>query len=160
MKRLLSTVVMTSLIITTGLSTNSARAQAPPPPIDCAVVESLGSALSTDILDNINERVAGASHRISRRKTLIINNARSVSFSSCELELDLDVTLERKIRRNAHGNIVLRGNISSIDLAEREVCYTGLRVADVNLSLTLRPGEAAYRWVANAVLPNSGCLSE
>lgn len=157
MKHLLSIVAMTSIIMT-GLSTNLAQAQEPP--IDCAVVESLGSALSADILDGINERVSGASHRISRRKTLIINNAQSVSFSGCQLGLNLDVTLKRKIRRNAHGNIVLRGNISSFDLAEREICYTGLSVTDVDLSRTLRPGEAAYRWVANAVLPNSGCLSE
>lgn len=157
MKRILSTIAIASLVAT-GL--HSKPAQAEDPPLDCAVVESLGSALSASVLEDINQRTAGTSYRLNRRKTLVINNARSVSFRGCQLSLDLDVTLQRKIRRNAHGNIVLRGNISSFDLANREVCYTDLKVADVDLSRTLGVGEAFYRVFANAFLPNSGCLSE
>ncbi|MEM9213230.1 MAG: hypothetical protein AAGD25_02690 [Cyanobacteria bacterium P01_F01_bin.150] len=163
MKKILSALTTASLLM---VSLESAIAHPQPSTslaqksLDCSIVENLGNSLDAEILAQVNERVSGESHRISKRKKLIINQVESVSFQACELTIELDATLKRKIRQNAHGTITLRSTIDSFNLPEREVCYTDLRVSNVSLSRTLNIGERVYEWAANRALPDSGCLSE
>ncbi|MEM6449309.1 MAG: hypothetical protein AAF703_03245 [Cyanobacteria bacterium P01_D01_bin.105] len=163
MKHILLTVATSVAFASSLVLPTTARAQEPillaQRGLDCNVVESLGTSLSSSIVEGVNDTAAGERYRINRRKTLVINAARSVSFRGCNMSVVLDVTLRRKIRRNAHGTITLNGNISSFNLPRREVCYTGLNVSDVSLSRTLRIGEGVYRWAANKALPDSGCLN-
>jgi hypothetical protein len=128
--------------------------------LNCSVVENLGTALTPTILTEVNDNVAGTRHRINRRKTLVINEVLDASFNGCEITLLVDSTLERKVRRDAHGTFEVRGTISSFNLPRREVCYTDARVTDVSLSRTLSLGETIYRWVANRVLPNNQCFRQ
>ena len=164
MKRFLLTMATSVAFASSLILPSLVRAQEPTllaqSGLDCNAVETLGTALSASIVDGIDDRTAGESYRINRRKTLVINSTRSVSFQDCNISVVLDVTLKRKIRRDAHGTITLNGNISSFSLPRREVCYSDLNVSDVSLSRTLRIGESVYRWAANKALPDSGCLSD
>ena len=128
--------------------------------LNCSVVESLGTELTPVILSRINEEVSGESHRINRRKTLVINQVKDISFRGCTIILKLDVVLKRKIRRDASGIVELHGEISSFDLQKRKLCYKNAKVANVNLSHTLGIGEGFYRWIANLVLPDNGCFND
>ena len=127
--------------------------------VDCESVQSLGNSFQSQIIEQLNARVSGESYKISRRKKLRINYIEEVTFSGCQMTTRINVTLRRKIRRNAHGTVSIRANISSLNLAERSFCYDNARVIDVNLSRTLNIGEAVYRWVANKALPNSNCFN-
>lgn len=164
MKRVLLSIATAATLLGMGLGTPAASARPSAliaqSGLNCSVVESLGTALSPSILNEVNTRVSGESYRINRRKTLVLHRANAVSFDGCRMTVGLDVTLKRRVRRDAHGTVTLRGNISSFNLPRREVCYANLTVADVSLSRTLRIGEGAYRWAANRALPNSGCLSD
>ena len=126
--------------------------------INCRVVEALGTSLRPQILAEINRQVSGTSYRINRRKTLRINRVEDIGFSGCRLTARTNVTLKRRIRRDAHGTVTLQADIPSFSLPARQVCYANARVTDVNLSRTLRIGEGVYKWVANKVLPSGGCL--
>jgi hypothetical protein len=127
--------------------------------IDCNAVESLGNNFQSQILSEINKGVAGKSYKINRRKTLIIHRVETVSFDGCRIQAKTKVTLKRKVRRDAHGNVKIRADITSFNLASKRLCYGNAKVTDVNLSRTLRIGEAVYKWVANKVLPNGKCIN-
>ena len=75
------------------------------------------------------------------------------------MKVRANVTLKRKVRRDAHGTVKMQARVSSLDLAQRKICYDSARVTDVNLSRTLGIGERVYKWVANIVLPNRGCYT-
>ncbi|MEO0934386.1 MAG: hypothetical protein AAFY21_11730 [Cyanobacteria bacterium J06641_2] len=120
---------------------------------NCNALESLQPL----ILRKVNNNVAGQSHRISRRKRLVINHLKDISFNGCSMNIEMDVTLKRKFRRDAHGTVKVRADITNFSY--KQLCYQNAKVTDVNLSRTLRIGEAAYKWVANKVLPNGQCLS-
>lgn len=126
--------------------------------LNCRVVEALGNGLQSEILTELNNHLAGERERISRRKELQINHIENVSFDGCRMTTTVNVTLERKIRRDAHGTVQVGADITSFNLPNRQLCYGNARVTNVNLSRTLKIGEAVYQWVANAVLPNSGCF--
>jgi hypothetical protein len=126
--------------------------------INCPQLEQFGRIFQSQLLTEINRRVAGETHRINRRKSLRINRIQDISFSGCRVTVRANVTLKRKIRRDAHGTVTMRGNVTSFNPAAQRVCYSNVQVTNVNLSRTLRIGERFYRWVANKVLPNGGCL--
>ncbi|UKO96745.1 hypothetical protein [Nostoc sp. UHCC 0870] len=126
--------------------------------LNCNVVESFGNASQSQILRELNNRLAGGSHNINRRKDLRINQVENVSFNGCRITVKTNVTLERKIRRDAHGTVTIRADITSFSLPNRQLCYENAKVTDVSLSRTLGIGEAVYKWVANRVLPNKDCL--
>lgn len=126
--------------------------------LDCNAVESLGNLLLPVVSSEINNRVAGTSHVINNRKTLKINRVNNIAFKGCKVSLDLDVVLQRKIRRDAAGTIKMSGDISSFDLGKREICYRNAGISSVSLSRTLGIGESFYKWVGNKALPNSDCL--
>jgi hypothetical protein len=135
------------------LFANGATAQA----LDCGSVEEFGNNFSNIILNQVNNRVAGTSKRINRRKTLRINRVESLSFSGCTVYTKANVTLKRKIRRDAHGHVRMKATVSSFN--GNRVCLRSPRVTSVSLSRTLKIGEAVYRWVANKILPQSICFN-
>jgi hypothetical protein len=126
--------------------------------LNCRVVEALGNSLQSEILTELNNNLAGQRERINRRKELQINHIENVSFNGCRMTTTVNVTLERKIRRDAHGTVQVGADITSLNIPNRQLCYNNARVSNVNLSRTLRIGETVYKWVANAILPNSGCF--
>ena len=160
--------LLTSLITATTILTSVLPAYAEPykPGIDdstqyliavnnCNALESLQSL----ILRKVNSNIAGQSYRINRRKRLLIHHLKDISFKGCSMNLEMDVTLKRKIRRDAHGTVKMRADITYFSFFGRQLCYHNAKVTDVNLSRTLGIGEAAYKWVANKALPNGQCLS-
>ncbi len=122
---------------------------------DCDQVNSLGSALAPEVLEAGNSQLRGE-YRLNRRKTLQIHSVESVTVSDCRIQLNLNITLKRKIRRDAHGTMRLSSRINSI--SESEVCLSDVNVDDVNVSRTGIIGESVYRWAANIVLPNNRCF--
>lgn len=124
---------------------------------DCNVVSTIGNALAGTIQREMNNQVAGMSHRISRRKTLQIHGMNGVSFNGCTVNTSMRVTLKRKIRRNAHGNVSIRAKVSSF--SSDRVCLTDVKVTKVNVSRTLRIGEGFYKLAANKAIPNNQCFS-
>ena len=136
------------------LGSNTLIAQSLP----CNQLEVFFNAFRPQILEQINTEVSGASHRISRRKRLIIHRVDSIRLEGCRMTAVVNVTLKRKVRRDAHGTVTVRANISA-NPAARQVCYRNPHVADVSLSRTLGIGERFYAWVANKVLPAGDCIN-
>lgn len=126
--------------------------------LSCSQLEVFFNAFRPQILEQINAQAAGASHRISSRKQLIIHRVDSIRLEGCQMTAVANVTLKRKVRRDAHGTVTLRADISA-DPAARQVCYRNPHVTDVSLSHTLGIGERVYGWVANKVLPAGDCMN-
>lgn len=103
----------------------------------------------------INPQIAGLEHKVSDRKTLVVHGLESISGSECNFRAVVDVTLERKIRRDASGTVVLKGELH---LDGDRICISNASVADVDVSHTLNLGEQVYEWVANSALPSNLCL--
>jgi len=123
----------------------------------CAQIDTLGPLFSPQVQERLNSELSGYSHRISRRKTLLINYVSSVRVSSCRLIIDLNVTLQRRIRRNAHGTVRLSSQVRSI--SETSACLSEISVDDVDVSNTAILGEWVYGLVANSVIPNNRCFA-
>ena len=119
--------------------------------LDCEGI-SIPDELAVELL---NSQVAGSSHRINKRKTLVVNKVDSVTGTSCNIRSQVGVTLKRKIRRDASGHVILKGTLR---LDGGKICIANTSVADVDVSNTLNIGEAVYKWVANKVLPNELCF--
>lgn len=128
---------------------------------DCRVIQTLGGVVAGSYGDVIDAEVAGTSYRINRRKTLRLHGVEGIRFSGCTAQVDLDVTLRRRIRRNAHGTISVAADVRLLQLDRDNraatVCIYNPRVTRVRLSHTTGLGEAVYRWVANLALPGGGC---
>lgn len=103
----------------------------------------------------INTQVKGFSYKISDRKRLVVNGVESVSGSNCNIRAKLDVTLKRKIRRDAHGDVTVKGTLA---LRNGKICIVNTSVADVDLSNTLNLGESVYKLVANKAMPKNLCF--
>lgn len=127
--------------------------------LDCNQVETLGNRYDAQLLNAVNHKVAGQTHRINRRKKLRINQVEAIQFNGCRMKVKANVTLKRKVRRDAHGTVKMQARVTALDLAQRKICYDKVQVTDVKLSRTLRIGERVYQWVANMVLPNRGCYT-
>lgn len=116
------------------------------------------------ILRMINDRIAGMEYTISKRKSLVIKKARSIhdiksNGRFCRIKVDLDAKLKRKLRRNASGRIVVRGDLELRYLRGNwSACVHNSKVTSVKLSHTARIGEGVYRKVANKTLPKKWCL--
>ena len=148
-----TTLLIASVIASTLSFMAPAQAAAP----DCSVVESLGTILSDSIQQKMNSQVAGDNYRISRRKSLNIHGVNKVNFKGCTVNTSMKVTLKRKIRRDAHGNIGIRANVASFNASR--VCLSNVRVTDVSLSRTLGIGENIYKMAANKAIQNNQCFS-
>jgi hypothetical protein len=103
----------------------------------------------------VNEGAAGYRYEISNLKTLVINRVESISGSQCHLNARANVTLKRKIRRDASGTVSMKGDLY---VNAGKICIANPTVTDVSLSHTLEIGESVYQWVANKSLPTNLCL--
>lgn len=103
----------------------------------------------------VNGQVQGFSYKISDRKRLVVNGVESLSGTNCSIRAKLDVTLKRKIRRDAHGSVTVKGTLA---VRNGKICVANTSVADVDLSNTLNLGEAVYKLVANKAIPNNLCF--
>jgi len=144
-----------------GIALAAAIATVPASPAhgapNCNVVEAFGNALTPQILARINAGAAGQSHRINRRKTLQIVGVDRLSFAGCDVRLRSQVTLKRKVRRDARGHVGMTARV--VSFSATEVCIADPRVTSVSLSRTLRIGERVYRWVAGKTLPKTMCFT-
>lgn len=143
-----------------ALTTLTAAPAAADPIRDCATIGTFGTLFANAFLHDMESDIAGRSYRINRRKTLVIHGVDTVTFAGCRVDATLDVTLRRRIRRDAHGTMKVHATVTSVDLQHRdgvEICIADPRLDRVRLSNTLRLGEAVYRWVANIALPDRYC---
>jgi len=155
----IATVLMTLVLGTIGaaaVTPTTAHAAN----LTCSQIEFLGALFDTRLEAELDTRVAGEEYRISRRKQLRINGIKDVTVNGCNITVVADVTLKRKIRRDADGTVTMKGKIAvnSLGNDKFELRFTDIEVTDVSLSHTLGIGEAAYGWVANLVLPDSGTV--
>lgn len=151
-----SKIILGSIIVLSSLPLANKPSTAA---INCSAVESFGNSFQSQILSEINKGVAGQSYKINKRKSLVIHKVETVSFDGCRIKANTKVTLKRKIRRDAHGNVKIRADITDFNLASKRLCYKNAKVTDVDLSRTLGIGEAVYKWVANKALPDGKCIS-
>ncbi|MFP3942629.1 MAG: hypothetical protein ACLFWF_01975 [Alphaproteobacteria bacterium] len=119
--------------------------------LNCRVVEAAGNSIKDDIRTKLNGHMAGHQQKINRRKKLRVNRIERVWFEGCRVKIQANVTLKRKIRRNAHGYIVMSSLVTG--LTPDSVCVAKAKVHKVRLSRTLRIGERIYRRVANRTIP-------
>ncbi len=124
---------------------------------NCDEVNALGPALAPTILAELRSRLTGTEKELTRRKTLVLNSIDSVTVSNCRVNVNADVTLERKIRRDASGVIQLSSAINL--LSASQVCLRDPRVDRVDLSNTGIIGESFYRTFANLIIPEDLCVS-
>ena len=111
------------------------------------------------ILDQINAEMKGQSFRISKRKKLVIKQATKFELSGNLVYLTFDVKLKRKLRRDAHGYIIVKGTYGfNFSGTSPQVCLSNPSVTKVKLSNTLRLGEAFYRKFAGGALPKNTCF--
>ena len=145
---------MKKLIFTLSLSILSFTALGA---VNCRSVQLLGNAGSQYILNEVNKEFGNKTYKINRRKKLHIKEATSISFNGCSAKMKVNVAVKRKIRRDAHGYIILKATVDYFD--GRKICLTKSKVLKVKLSNTLRLGEATYKLVANKTLPNNTCFN-
>ena len=145
-------VLATSTVAAIALGATPGQAR-----LNCDVVEGFGNAMSASIAAQINAASAGQTHKINRRKSLRINSVDRVVFDGCDVHAQSNVTLKRKIRRDAHGTVGVKARV--VSLTPGEVCIANPKVTRISLSRTLNIGETAYRWAANRTLQNRMCFS-
>jgi hypothetical protein len=149
------------LLGTFVLSASTART-AHAAPLTCDQVRNSVITLGEVIRQKLDEEAAGFEYRISSRKRLVVHSVASVSNGQgdCEIEVVANVTLKRKLRRDAHGTMTLRGrvDVDAVEPRTFDLFFSDIYVSDVSLSHTLDIGEAIYAWVANIILPDSRSL--
>ncbi len=123
--------------------------------IDCNTTGALANALNTQLRAELNRNFGGYEQRFNRRKKLTVHSVDSISFRGCTATMTARVTLHRKLRRDAHGTLVLTGNVSVREIrgGRARIRIDRPRVADVALSRTGAIGEAFYKIAANRNLP-------
>ena len=140
-------------IATTLLATVFCCAAIPASALECSGIN-IPDATAAEFINNSG--TLPYTHKISALKTLVIKDVEAISGVNCNLNATLGVTLQRKLRRDAHGTITMKG---SMRFEAGKICITDPHVTDVSLSYTLEIGEAVYKLIANKVLPNSLCLN-
>ncbi|MFO7565219.1 MAG: hypothetical protein R6X02_21420 [Enhygromyxa sp.] len=131
------------LTLAFALAAPALAALAPP---QAQALECQGMEVSDEeALDIANHSFAGVEHRVSKRKTLVVNWIISINGGECKVAIEADVTMKRKVRRNAHGTMKLEGKLALID---GDVCMIQTRVTDFDLSHTSKIGEFVYEKMA------------
>ncbi|WOD43521.1 hypothetical protein [Hwangdonia lutea] len=141
------------LTVTCFLGTTHGKAQ-----INCTLVESYGNASKAEIIQDINNIVAGQVWDVgaTNLKKLEIKEVKNISFKGCRVTLELKVKLKRKVRRNAKGTIIVSGTVYDAQFyGNKHIKIKNASVDKVRLSKTLRLGERFYKWVANKVFPSN-----
>lgn len=125
--------------------------------LKCNLIEGYGNAKKESIIEQLNSSVAGLIYEdvgVANRKKLEIKEVKNIAFNGCNVTLELRVKLHRKLRRNAHGTIRVKANVTKAVLYGRKyIVITNASVDKVNLSRTLRIGERFYAWVATRTFP-------
>jgi len=128
--------------------------------LSCRVVEAIATGAPDVVLELIDEHVGGTEVRLTPRKRLVIHGAeRIVAASGCRVTIDFAVTLERRLRRDAHGTARVQATVGvrRVDPANVEICFSDPKVLDLELSRTSAIGELAYTGVANRFMPENAC---
>ena len=124
----------------------------------CQLIEGVGNAMKTSILAEMNRTTAGATYKVSSRKTMVINKIESIRFEGCKAIAKANVTLKRKIRRNAKGTVTIKADVDKY--TKTRICLKNQKLDKIRLSNTLRVGEGFYKWIANKVIPNNVCYNK
>jgi len=144
-------IAFVTLLITSGL-TFQAHA------LDCRQVERLGNALKERILSDIRGHSEGLERELTKRKTLHIHSIDDLRFDGCKAIIDATVEMERKVRRDAHGNARIVGKIGVGSLSGDELCFKSApKIERLKLSNTTRLGEGVYKWLGNTIWPLDRC---
>jgi hypothetical protein len=97
------------------------------------------------VLVVLNAELAGYEHEINKRKTLVINDFEWVTGDECEVIMLVDVTMKRKLRKDAHGTMILEG---TLDTSGGQICLVDIQLTEFSLSHTLQVGEWFYEKLA------------
>jgi hypothetical protein len=100
------------------------------------------------VLIIVNAELSGYEHEISKNKTLVLNSFESVTGDECEVVIEANVTMKRKLRKDAHGTMILEG---TLDTSGGQLCSVDTHVTDFSLSHTLGPGEWFYEKLAGKI---------
>jgi len=108
---------------------------------------------SNNVMKNIvAAAIDGKQERINRRKTFVIHEVTDAKIptgdqpANCDrstIVIDMNVTLKRKIRRDAHGTATLKGKLDFI--SGRGLCLVDAEMTRLKLSRTTGLAEAIYR---------------
>ena len=144
----------------------------------CDLLE-VASAMAKEAFDEyMDKNFDGYTHRISRRKRLIIHEVQEIDVDGCTVKAKLGVTLWRKWRRDGKGHIYVQGQVDpgnlvagalgqlpDIRIPDRiqdvipdRICFDNIKVTDIRLSSTTRITENIYKVVANKFMPDSFCI--
>lgn len=129
----------------------------------CRLVESLGNGnMNARVLSDINRVYAGATYKINRRKAFVIEEVQAVRFDGCNMTIPMKVVLKRKIRRDASGTATVKAVMKNLrynpGTGDGRSCVKNARIDDIDVSNTLRVGEAIYRRVANRFVEQDVCF--
>lgn len=140
---------------------------------ECAPDTDLGCGIIRDTPDNLERFREGVDAFVRNLdetggpfegKRLRGQGLRSLSFDGCRIEIVAEVTLERRIRRNAHGTVTLSGDMS-LSLWDDgggdtylQVCIDDPRVTDVDLSRSTPIAEGIYRRAFDQKLRDGGSI--
>lgn len=123
---------------------------------NCAVFDALVRPNIGLVRQMINEYLP-YENEINRRKTLVTHRATTLETRGCDAWITVDATMRRKIRRDAHGTLILRANLHSI--SSNYICLRNPEVKQVHLSNLGMIGEGFYKRRGNRGLPDEMCVS-
>lgn len=119
---------------------------------------------SREIINVLNRNVEGEVMKLTKRKKLLIKKVnRIVNAKSkgrfCQINVDADVVLKRKVRKNAKGTVRVRGDIEISTRGGRlQACVNNSKVTKLKLSHTRKLGEKIYKKVGNKMMPKQMCF--
>lgn len=124
--------------------------------LSCAEVRKTLEENQGAIVLVVNAELAGYKHKVSALKTVVINSVTSLrpGPGDCEVIGTAELTMKRKIRRDAHGTVSARSRITVDKLGplQYNIVLNDPRVDDVNLSRTWELGEDFYEKAFNKKL--------
>ena len=167
--------ILTTAIAGAALLCAVSASAAPPPITDstdlsdqeffCLLVENLGNdSLNGMIVAEINRLYDGWEMPIrgGKRKTLTTGTANRVTFKGCKMRLDLNAEMDRKVRRDAKGVLIINAVVTNMRLDRRagtgRGCLRNVKIERVIMSNTTRVAESIYQKVANKMVENNVCF--
>lgn len=94
----------------------------------------------------VNLNVRDERMRLTNRKTLVVHGARAVDADGCDIEVVLNVTIERTRRRDAVGTITISG---VLERDGDDLVLSEAHLDDIDVSHLSSLGEAIFRGIAN-----------
>jgi len=115
--------------------------------------------ISGPMLENLNKEYKDYTHKISRRKKLIVKKISSVCLKfdngRPKVVIKVDVKLSRKFRRDGNGHIDI---IAELKFDGDYACLYNSKLKTLKLSRTLRIGEHIYKSFAGQVIKDNTCF--